>query len=115
MLPPVMLPHTIPAHCYAAIGCIPCSAVALACPCISWSPQPTVMMLPLLVPCWNWPSASITFVLASSAWMPAIGAFSSSDFLHATLGAIAVVPWNRHSTKEPLLPTAHLEAREELG
>jgi hypothetical protein len=47
--------------------------------------------------------------------MPRIGACNSSDFLHTTLGAIAVVRLPPEATKEPLLPAAHLEAREELG
>lgn len=36
-------------------------------------------------------------------------------WIHATLHAVAVIPWNRHSPAEPLLLTTHLEAREELG
>ena len=30
-------------------------------------------------------------------------------WIHATLGAVAVVPWNRHSPEEPLLPATNLD------
>ena len=33
-------------------------------------------------------------------------------WIHATLGAIAVVPWNRHSPEEPLLFATNLDQRE---
>jgi hypothetical protein len=36
-------------------------------------------------------------------------------WIHATLHATAVIPWNRHSAEEPFLLASHLEACEELG
>lgn len=30
-------------------------------------------------------------------------------WIHATMGAVAVIPWNRHSAKEPLLFASHLD------
>ena len=32
-------------------------------------------------------------------------------WIHATLHAVAVIPWNRHSSEEPLLLTSHLDQR----
>jgi hypothetical protein len=89
--------------------------VALACPCISWSPQPGFHDAPFARPL-------LELAVRLYHLRPRIIRLDAGDFglqlihwIHATLGAIAVVPWNRHSTKEPLLPTAHLEACEELG
>ena len=36
-------------------------------------------------------------------------------WIHATLHAVVVTPWNRHSAAEPLMLACHLEAPEELG
>src|SRR5437660_8589065 len=56
----------------------------------------------------------MAFVRALFVWMPPIGASNSSDFLHASLGAVAVVPWNpkRQKNRSCLPPTW---TAEELG
>ncbi len=72
------------------------------------------MMLPLPVPYSNGQYASTTCVLASFGWMRAIGVCNSFDFLHASLGAVAVVPWNPKNQKNrSCLPPTW--TAEELG
>lgn len=72
-----MPPLIIPVGSCVAIGCIPCSAAARACQCISWSLLPTCMMPLLLVRSSLWPSVSIAFASASSVWMLPSGACNS--------------------------------------
>src|SRR5258708_22199649 len=69
------------------------------------------MTLRLLVRGFNGPCASTLFVRASSAWTPPDFGLRLIAWIHATLHAVAVIPWNRHSSEGPLLLTTHLDQR----
>src|SRR5690242_8933237 len=89
-------------------GCICCCVVVLACSCTSWSGSPMPMRAPLPAPTRRGREP----LPAASSHHPAgcgLVGLAPDPLDHATLGAIAVVPWNRHPPEEPLLPPTHLD------
>src|ERR1700694_4549475 len=78
MQPSGMLPLSIHAPCYWAIGCIPCSVAVQDFPSSSCILLPMSMMLLLHNHCWHGPYVSIRSAPASSVLMPRIGGCASS-------------------------------------
>lgn len=77
-------------------------------------PSRASMMPPLPVPCWNWQSASPPSVHASSAWMPAIGAYNSSTGFTPRWELSRSFPGIR-SDKRTALACRERWTKEELG
>ncbi len=114
MLPLAMLLLTIPALCCWATGCIPSSVVVRVYLSFFCSLLPTGMMLSLLNPCWHgqWALYRIrprVIRLDAAYWGLRLIAW-----IHAVLGAVAVIPWNpkRQKNRSCLPPTW---TKEELG
>jgi hypothetical protein len=66
-------------------------------------------MRPSLAPYWNWPCGCSACAREWSAWMRATGYWGLKliAWIHAALGAVAVIPWNpkRQKRRDGLPPT----------
>jgi transposase len=118
MQPLVMLRRIILAHCCTAIASIPCSVAALACPCSSWFLQPGFHDAPFARPLLE---LAVELAVRLYHIHPHIIRLDAAycglqliHWIHATLGAIAVIPWNpkRQKNRSCLTPTW---TKEELG
>jgi hypothetical protein len=113
MRPSAMRLLSIPARSCAAITCIPCFVAARACRSSFCSHERALHEAPFARPLLAW-AIHLSHIrprvirLDAAYWGLRLIAW-----IHAMLGAVAVVPWNRHPPIEPLLPPTW--TKEELG
>jgi hypothetical protein len=98
-----------PARSYAAIACIPCSVAARVCPSSFCSHERALHDAPFARPLLEWAVHLYHLRPRVIRLDAAYWGLRLIGWIHATLHATAVVPWNRHPPAEPLLPASDLD------
>jgi hypothetical protein len=93
----VMPRLSIFAHSCAAIECTPCSVAARACPSSFCCPQRALHDAPFARPLLEWGVRLYRIRPRIIRLDAGYWGLRLIAWIHAALGAVAVVPWNRHS------------------